>query len=126
VNKINFGFLTLARSQHSKAISHVMGDSSTPRQSRKHLSDIDIGKILKLVKALLPQRKITSHMKCSQKTDQHTLATYLFEIFQGCNPWREYQFKTIEYEDRYIERALKQNSSVPLRDITDIYRFANL
>jgi hypothetical protein len=86
VNEINFGFLTLARSQHSNAISHVMGDSSTPRQSRKHLSDIDIGKILKLVKALLPQRKITSHMKCSQKTDQHTLATYLFEIFQGCNP----------------------------------------
>src|SRR5438046_214865 len=59
-------------------------------------------------------------MKCSQKAIQHTLTTYLFETFQGRNPRREYKRKTIEREDRYIERALKQNNSTPLRDITNI------
>ena len=59
-------------------------------------------------------------MKCSKTAVQHTLATYLFETFQGRNPRREYQRKTTEDEDRYIEQTLKQNHSLPLRDITNI------
>ena len=97
-----------------------MANLHDDRQSRKHLTDVDIGKILGLAKALMPQRQIASLIKCSQKAVQHTLATYLFETFQGRNPRREYKRKTSEREDRYIERALKQHSSTPLRDITNI------
>jgi len=68
----------------------------------------------------MPQRKIAALMKCSQKAVQHTLATYLFETFQGRNLRQEYKRKTTEREDHYIERALKQNTSTPLRDITNI------
>jgi hypothetical protein len=32
----------------------------------------------------------------------------------------EYKRKTTEREDRYIERALKQNDSLPLKEITNI------
>src|SRR5271169_2008500 len=49
------------------------------REKGKHLSDVDIGKILRLAKAAWPQRKIAALMKCTQNTIQHTLATYLFE-----------------------------------------------
>ena len=59
-------------------------------------------------------------MKCSQKAVQHTLVTYTFETFQGHNPQREYEWKTTKHEDRYIECALKQNSTTPLHDITNI------
>jgi len=97
-----------------------MTDSHGERQSRKHLTDIDIAKILALAKAVMPQRQIAALIKCSQKAVQHTLATYLFETFQGRNPRREYKRKTTEREDRYIERALKQYSSTPLKDITNI------
>ena len=97
-----------------------MADSPVERQPRKHLTDIDIAKILTLAKAIMPQRKIAALMKCSQKAVQHTLATYLFETFQGRNLRQEYKRKTTEREDHYIERALKQNTSTPLRDITNI------
>ena len=95
----------------------------TPRSTRtiaKHLTDIDIAKILGLAKAAVSHRKIASLMKCGKSAVQHTLATYVFETFQGCNPRREYKRKTTEREDRYIQRALKQNDSLPLRDITNI------
>jgi len=91
-----------------------MADSTDQRQPKQYLTDIDIGKILGLAKALIPQRQIASFMKCSQKAVQHTLATYLFETFQGRNPRREYKPKTTEPDDRYIERALKQHTSTPL------------
>src|SRR5277367_222649 len=97
-----------------------MADSTDERQPKQRLTDIDIGKILGLAKALIPQRQIASLMKCSQKAVQHALATYLFETFQGRNPRREYKRKTTERDDRYIERALKQYTSTPLRDITNI------
>jgi hypothetical protein len=97
-----------------------MTSSPEVRQKWKHLSDVDIGKILGLAKAEWSQRKLASLVKCSQKAIQNTLATYLFETFQGRKQRREYQRKTTEREDRYIERALKQNHSVPLRDITNI------
>ena len=76
-----------------------MADSQDERQPRKHLTDIDIGKILGLAKALIFQRKIVSLMNCSPKAVQHMLTTYLFETFQGCNPQREYKWKTSECED---------------------------
>jgi hypothetical protein len=91
-----------------------------PGESGKHLTNIDIAKILGLGKALLPQRKIVALMKCSQKAIQHTLAIYVFETFQSKNPRREYQRKTTEREDQYIEFALKQNAFLFLRDINNI------
>jgi len=86
----------------------------------KHLTDVDIGKILGLAKGNISQRKIASFMKCSQKTIQHTLATYLFETFQGITSRREYKRKTTEKEDEDIIRVLKENYDVPLCDITNI------
>jgi hypothetical protein len=98
----------------------TMTGPSKARPKWKHLSDIDIGKILGLAKTKSSQRKIASLMKCSQKAVQNTLATYLFETFQGRKEQREYQHKTTEREDRHIEHILKQNDTVPLRDITNI------
>ena len=91
-----------------------MTGSSGPRLPGQHLSDVDIGKILGLAKAELPQRIIASLMKCSQKAIQNVLANYLFETFQGRSPRREYVNKTTKCEDRYIEHALKQNDHFPL------------
>jgi len=56
------------------------------REKGKHLSDVDIEKILGLAKAAMPQRKIAALMKCCQNTVQNILATYVFETFQRCNP----------------------------------------
>jgi Transposase/DDE superfamily endonuclease len=97
-----------------------MSEPPAARVSGKHLSDIDIAKILGLAKGILSQRKIASLMKCSQKAVQRTLETYLFETFNGRNARRKYERITTEREDRYIVRALKQNDSIPLRDITNI------
>ena len=96
-----------------------MEDVSPTREKGKHLSDIDIGKILGLAKAAMPQRKIASFMKTALHTVQNILATSLFETFQGRNPRRNYQRKTSEREDRYILRTLQQNNDLPLRDITN-------
>ena len=95
-------------------------DVPVERERGKHLSDADIGKILGLAKALMPQRKIATLMKCTRKTVQHVLATFLFETFQGRNSQPERPRKTTEREDRYILRIIKQNDSAPLRDITNI------
>jgi hypothetical protein len=59
-------------------------------------------------------------LKIIKTTIQHVLATYSFNTFQGRNPYREYQRITTEREDRYIEYILKQNSDLPLKDITNI------
>jgi hypothetical protein len=106
----------------STAISITMTESPALRSRWEHLSDADIGKILALDKVSISQRKIASLLKCSRSGVQHVLATYLFETFQGRNPRPPTQRKTTECEDRYIERALKQNDSIPLRDITNIVR----
>jgi hypothetical protein len=89
------------------------------REKWKHLSDVDIGKILGLAKAALPQRKIAALMKCTQNAIQNILATYLFETFQGRNPRRNYLRKTSEREDRYILCTLRQNNDLSLQDITN-------
>ena len=97
-----------------------MDNSPALRRLGQHLSDIDIGKILGLAKAELPQGEIATLMKCSKYAVFHTVHTYDFETFQGHNARREYERKTTKREDRYIERALKRNYSLPLRDITNI------
>ena len=97
-----------------------MENAPTLRHLGQHLSDVDIGKVLGLAKAELPQREIANFMNCSKKAVQHTVETYDFDTFQGRNPRREYERKTTKREDRYIERALKQNNSLSLRDITNI------
>src|SRR5579859_2433275 len=103
-----------------------MTEPPTIRRSREHLSDVDIAKILVLDKASTSQREITSLVKCSRTGVQRVLTTYEFETFQGRNPRRDYQHKTTQCEDRYIERALKQNDSIPLHDITNIVRECGL
>jgi len=96
-----------------------MENVAPTREKGKHLSDVDIGKILGLAKATMSQRKIATLMKTGLHTIQNILATYLFETFQGRNPRRIYPRKTSEREDRYILRALQQNNDLPLRDITN-------
>jgi len=97
-----------------------MGNRQAAPAAAQQLTDINIAKILGLAKAALSQRKIAALMKCSKSAVQHTLTTYLFETFPRRNPWRQYKHKTTEREDRYIEHALKQNNSLPLRDIINI------
>jgi hypothetical protein len=94
-----------------------------PREKGKHLSDVDIGKILGLAKAAMPQRKIAALLKCCQNTVQNILATYRFDTFQGRNQRRDYPRKTSRREDRYILRALQQNNDLPLQDITNKINF---
>ena len=97
-----------------------MSENELKRVKRQHLTDVDIGKILGLGKALLPKREIAALIHFSQKAVQHTLPTYMFETFQGRNPRRNYPRKTSQREDRYIERHLKQNSDIPLHDIINL------
>jgi len=97
-----------------------MTDSHQVRLPREHLTNIDIAKILRLAKVELSHHEIALLMHCSQKAVQHTLTSYTFETFQGQHPRREYPQKTTEREDQYIECALRQNSFLPLRDITNI------
>ena len=85
-----------------------------------HFTDIEIGKILELAKANIFGQKIESLVRCSEKTIQQALTTFLFETFSGCHQCHEYQRKTTEREDRYIIHAIKQNNSFPLHDITNI------
>src|SRR5579859_1066635 len=96
-----------------------MDNIENVRDSGKHFSDVDIGKILGLDKAKESQRQIAKFMKCSRKAIQNILANYLFETFQGHGLRRTYQRKTSQHEGRYIEHALKQNSFLPLKDITN-------
>ena len=79
--------------QTSDTYHTTMVGSPPMRDKGRHLTDVDIGKILGLVKALLSQRKIASLMKCSQKAVQYTVSTYLFETFQGRNPHQEHKHK---------------------------------
>lgn len=60
----------------------------TDRDSGKHLSDVDIGKIRGRARALLPQRQIATLMKYSKTAIQNILANYVFKTFQGRNPHR--------------------------------------
>ena len=59
-------------------------------------------------------------MDSSRKAIQHALDNYQFKTFQGRDARREYKQKTTEREDRYIERVIKQNYNVPLKDITNL------
>ena len=97
-----------------------MMDTGDFRPSGKHLTDIEIAKILGCNKGGATQREIAGYIGCSQKAVQHMLTTYNFDMFQGRNKRRDYKHKTTIREDRYIKRTLKQNSSLPLRDITNV------
>ena len=59
-------------------------------------------------------------MHCTSKPVRNVLINYDFNMFQGCDTRHEYKQKTTKREDRYIERTLKQNFDIPLRDITNI------
>ena len=97
-----------------------MPRQSTLRKSGKQLTDIEIAKVLGCGKAGAGQREIADWIGTTKTTVQHALSTYFFDTFKGRKPRREYQRSTTEKEDRYIQRALKQNSDLPLKDITNI------
>ena|SRR5579859_5194699 len=63
----------------------MMENIPSTREKGKHLSDVDIGKMLGLAKAAWPQREIAALMKCTQNTIQYILTTYLFKTFQRHN-----------------------------------------
>ena len=94
-----------------------MGNISSTRQKEKHFSDVNIGKILELINAAWPQRKIAAFIKCTQNTIQNILAIYVFEIFQERNSRREYPWKISEQEDKYILHILQQSNDLSLQDI---------
>jgi len=97
-----------------------MTENQAPRTKGQHLNDIEIAKVLGLNKGGKSLREIASLMHCTPKPIRNALANYDFDTFQGRDTRREYKRKTTKREDRYIERALKQNFDVPLRDITNI------
>ena len=76
-----------------------MENAPALRHPGQHLSDVDIGKVLGLVKAELPQREIMDLMNCSKKAVQHMIETYDFDTFQCHNPRHEYEHKTTKCED---------------------------
>ena len=96
-------FLTPLNSTHNCS---TMVNIPPMWELRKHFSDIDIGKILRLAKVAMPQRKIAALMKCSKNVIQNILSKYLFETFQGLNSRWDYPWKTSKHEDRYILYAL--------------------
>jgi len=114
--------LHVSITQTSTLIFTTITEPPAERRSREHLSDTDIAKILALDKASTSQREIASFVKCSQTDIQRVLATYTFKTFQRCNPRQTYQRKTTQRENWYIKCALKQNDSIPLRNVTNIVR----
>ena len=97
-----------------------MTDTGDFRPSGKHLTAIEIAKVLKCNKGGATQREIAGYIGCSQKAVQHALTTYNFDTFQEHNKRRDYKRKTTVRENRYIERTVKQNSSLSLRDIINV------
>jgi hypothetical protein len=89
-----------------------MGITQVVQNARKHLTDIDIAKILGLGKGSFSHRKIADLRKCGKWAVQHAVATDVFETFEGRNKRRDYKRKTTQREDRYIERTFKQTVSV--------------
>ena len=49
----------------------------------KHLTDIDIAKILALGKVSILCQEIAAHRKCGKSAIQYILTTFQFETFQG-------------------------------------------
>jgi hypothetical protein len=94
---------------------------SRQRKPGKQLTDIEIAKVLGCSKAGAHQSTIAEWLKGTKTSVQRALSMYSFDTFQGRNPRREYQRITTQREDRYIERTLKQNSDLPLKDITNIF-----
>src|SRR5947209_5184585 len=97
-----------------------MTEPGTERKSGEYLSDVQIGQILALDKVAISQRKIAALLNCSRKAVQNALTTFHIETFTHHNLTRKHARKTTKREDRYIERALKQNFDLPLKDITNI------
>jgi len=97
-----------------------MTENLAPRAKGQHLNNIEIAKVLGLDKAGKSLREIARLMHCTPKPVRNALANYDFDTFQGRDTRREYKQQTTKRENRYIERVLKQNFDVPLRDITNI------
>src|SRR5579859_1365652 len=97
-----------------------MSDSPAIHKLGQHLSDIQVAFVLAFDKVKVTQREIASLVKCSRKAVRNALANYTFETFKGRKPRRNYQRITTKDEDKTIEKALKHNSFLPLRDIMNL------
>jgi len=97
-----------------------MGASAAVHKQRQHLSDIQNAFVLAFDKVKITQRKIASLVKCSRKAVRNALNNYTFETFNGHKPRRDYQRITMDDEGKAIKDALKHNSFLPLRDITNL------
>ena len=75
------------------------------RGNWKHLSDVDVGKILGLAKAAMPQPKIAALMKCSQNAIQNILATISLKPFKD----------TTRFDGQFIELFNHPSKSLKAR-----------
>ena len=106
--------------QSSPAIPTTMTEPNGKHKAGEYLYDVKIAQSLVLDKVAVPQCKIVALLKCSCNTVHNALATFLFETSAGRNITWKHEWKTTECEDRYIERTLKQNFDLPLKDIINI------
>ena len=97
-----------------------MSESAAVHKQGQHLSDIQIAFVLAFDKVKVTQRKIASLVRCSRKAVRNALDNYTFETFNGHKPRRDCQHITTDDEDKAIKNALKYNSFLPLRDITNL------
>ena len=85
-----------------------------------HLSDVEIASILSFSEAGWSTRAISQKLHCSQTVVSRTLRKYNFDFFVGQKPWVKHSHKTSIQEDWLLLHIAKQNSSVPLNDVTNI------
>jgi hypothetical protein len=89
-----------------------MNDSTASGKDGQHLSDIQIAFVLAFHQAKVTQRTIAKFVKCSLGAFRNIFDSYTFDTFKGRQPQREYQRKTTDREDRYMEHALIQNDAL--------------
>ena len=88
-----------------------------------HLTDVEIASILSFSEAGWPTRAIGQKLHRSQSVVSRTLRNYEFESFIERKPRPKPPHKTSIRGDRLLLRIAKQNSSLPLHDITNISEF---
>ena len=68
-----------------------MAENEAPHMKGKHLTDIEIAKVLGLDKAGKSLREIACLMHCTPKPVRTALANYDFDTFQGRDTRHEYK-----------------------------------
>ena len=84
-----------------------MNDAMSKCKYREHLSDVQIAFILIFDKVKTSQWEIVKYIKYSHDAVRNVLNNYNFDTFKRHQPRWEYQRKTTECKDQYIECTLK-------------------